>query len=484
MWNGVVHGRPGQIGRFDRVGVNDHHHQGGDRAQRLDVPEHAHRFDARTARPRERRPMSVTVLGASGFIGQRLAAALRARGDNVVESSLRDPEAAAAASAGSDVVVNLAGSPVSVRWTPATKAALMSSRVDFAAPISWRRWRESPSDRGPTSAPPRSAITARAAARRSSRRARPATISWRSVCVAWEAEADTAATLGMRVAKLRTGLVLGSEAARWRKLFPIFRLGLGGPVGDGGQWYSWIHADDQVGITLQAIDGTDGVLNAVAPTPVTNREFSRTLGRVLHRPALPPDAGVRHPAAHGRGRDHRQRGPARAAASAPWQPATSSATPTSPRRWARCWPDRRGAAPGTKNVRSVATIFSPAGGGVLPSTMSDQQLSIRAIFEHATTTHARKHIVSRDGAGDRALHVRRVRPARRQARQRAAHAGRRPGDRVASFAWNGHRHLELYYAVPMIGAVLHTVNIRLFPDQAAFVLDHAGDRSSSSTARW
>jgi uncharacterized protein (TIGR01777 family) len=72
------------------------------------------------------------------------------------------------------------------------------------------------------------------------------------------------------------------------QLFPVFRLGLGGPVGDGGQWYSWIHADDQIGITLHAIDGTDGVLNAVAPTPVTNREFSRTLGRVLHRPAFLP----------------------------------------------------------------------------------------------------------------------------------------------------------------------------------------------------
>jgi len=68
----------------------------------------------------------------------------------------------------------------------------------------------------------------------------------------------------------------------------VFRLGLGGPVGDGGQWYSWIHADDAVGIILHAIDGVEGVLNAVAPKPVTNRDFSRALGRVVHRPAFLP----------------------------------------------------------------------------------------------------------------------------------------------------------------------------------------------------
>jgi fatty-acyl-CoA synthase len=132
--------------------------------------------------------------------------------------------------------------------------------------------------------------------------------------------------------------------------------------------------------------------------------------------------------------------------------------------------------PAAKNVREMATIFSPAGGGVLPSTMSDQQLSIRAIFEHATTTHARKHIVSRDGP--EVVRFTYAEFGRRVAKlANALHTlGVRPGDRVASFAWNGHRHLELYYAVPMIGAVLHTVNIRLFPDQAAFVLDHAGDK--------
>ena len=113
--------------------------------------------------------------------------------------------------------------------------------------------------------------------------------------------------------------------------------------------------------------------------------------------------------------------------------------------------------------------------GTLPSTMPDRPLAIRAILEHAVRAHPRKGIVSRDGDAI----VRFTYPQFAARVARLAHAlgklGVGPGDRVASFAWNGHRHLELYYAVPMIGAVLHTVNIRLFPDQCTFVLDHAGD---------
>ena len=124
----------------------------------------------------------------------------------------------------------------------------------------------------------------------------------------------------------------------------------------------------------------------------------------------------------------------------------------------------------------MATIFSEQLGGTLPSTMSDRQLTIGTIFEHAMKSHPRKHIISRDAGevlrfsfAEFGLRVAKLANALRT-------LGVKPGDRVASFAWNGHRHLELYFAVPMVGAVLHTVNIRLFPDQTAFVLDHAGDR--------
>jgi uncharacterized protein (TIGR01777 family) len=106
--------------------------------------------------------------------------------------------------------------------------------------------------------------------------------------VAWEAEADRAAALGMRVAKVRTGLVLGSDGGVLAKLLPLFRRGLGGVVASGAQWYSWIHVDDQIGILLHAIDGAAGVLNATAPNPVTNREFTRALARAVHRPAFFP----------------------------------------------------------------------------------------------------------------------------------------------------------------------------------------------------
>jgi fatty-acyl-CoA synthase len=125
----------------------------------------------------------------------------------------------------------------------------------------------------------------------------------------------------------------------------------------------------------------------------------------------------------------------------------------------------------------MTTIPSPVLGGTLPSTMSDQPLAIRAIFEHAVRAHPRKHIISRDGG--RVVRFTYAEFAKRVARLANAlrTLGIGPGDRVASFAWNGYRHLELYYAVPMIGAVLHTVNIRLFPDQIAFVLDHAEDKA-------
>jgi uncharacterized protein (TIGR01777 family) len=229
--------------------------------------------------------MRVTILGATGFIGRHLGAALRARGDEVVESSLRDPARAAEASAGSAVVVNLAGAPVAVRWTEAAKRAMTTSRVDLSrayidalariedrpsayiggSAIGYYGYRRTdvPFDE---SSPPGDDFLAR-------------------LCVAWEAEADRAGTLGMRVAKIRTGLVLGRDGGVLGKLL---RLGLGGVVASGDQWCSWIHIDDEVGILLHAIDGAAGVLNATAPNPVSNRDFTHALGRAVHRPTLCP----------------------------------------------------------------------------------------------------------------------------------------------------------------------------------------------------
>jgi uncharacterized protein (TIGR01777 family) len=111
------------------------------------------------------------------------------------------------------------------------------------------------------------------------------------VCVGWETQAQRARDLGMRVAIIRTGLVLGADGGALAKLLPIFKLGMGGVVASGEQWYSWIHIDDQVGIYLRAIDGFDGVLNGTAPEPVKNREFTAALGAAVHRPTFLPTPG-------------------------------------------------------------------------------------------------------------------------------------------------------------------------------------------------
>lgn len=231
--------------------------------------------------------MRVTILGASGFIGRRLAAALRARGDVVVEASLRDTVAAAEASTGSDVVVNLAGAPVAVRWTNASKREMVRSRVDLPREYLDRL---AATDRRPTAYVSGSAVgyygTSRTAAFVET--SPPGDDFLARLCVEWEAVADRAATLGMRVAKVRTGLVLGLDGGVLGKLLPIFRAGVGGVIASGEQWSSWIHQDDETGVLLHAIDGVDGVLNATSPNPVTNRDFTHALGRALDRPTILP----------------------------------------------------------------------------------------------------------------------------------------------------------------------------------------------------
>jgi len=231
--------------------------------------------------------MNVTILGASGFIGKHLAAALTARGDRVTTASLRDPSVAAGAAREADVVVNLAGEPVAQRWSASVKEKIRSSRVEgphaFLDALGAL-------ERRPAAYVSASAIgyygTSESATFDES--SAPGSDFLAGVCVAWEAEAERAAALGMRVSVVRTGLVLGADGGALAKLLPLFKAGLGGIVASGRQWYSWIHIDDQVGVYLHAIDGTAGVLNATAPNPVRNAEFTRALGAALHRPTLFP----------------------------------------------------------------------------------------------------------------------------------------------------------------------------------------------------
>ena len=231
--------------------------------------------------------MNVTVLGGSGFIGSALVAALRRRGDSVRTASLRDPARAAEASEGSDVVVNLAGSPVAERWTEERKREIARSRSDLPAAYLGQLERLA---RRPAAYVSASAIgyygTSRTATFTES--SPPGDDFLARVCVAWEAQALRARDLGLRAAIVRTGLVLGTGGGALAKLLPLFRSGLGGPVASGEQWCSWIHLDDQIGIYLLAIDGYAGTLTATAPNPVTTRAFTRALAAAVHRPALLP----------------------------------------------------------------------------------------------------------------------------------------------------------------------------------------------------
>jgi uncharacterized protein (TIGR01777 family) len=231
--------------------------------------------------------VQVTVIGASGFVGRHFVEALRARNDQVATASLRDPFAAAQACTGADAIVNLAGEPVAQRWSAQVKEKIRFSRVDSARALLAQI---AALDAKPAVYVSASAIGIYGTSDSVTftEASPPAHDFLGEVCSAWEAEADRAAELGMRVAKVRTGLVLGTDGGAMAKLLPVFRIGAGGVIGSGQQWYSWIHIDDLVGIYLHALDGASGALNGTAPNPVRNAEFTRALGKALHRPTLVP----------------------------------------------------------------------------------------------------------------------------------------------------------------------------------------------------
>src|SRR4051794_4181126 len=249
--------------------------------------------------------MKVTVTGASGLIGTKLVERLRARGDEVttLSRSASSPEAVAwrpeeepapvRALAGRDAVVHLAGENVAQRWTEDAKRRIRSARELGTRNLV----------AGLEAADPRPRILVSSSAvgyygphgDEVLDEATPAGRDFLAeVCVVWEREADRAAALGLRVVKIRTGVVLDRSGGALAKMLPFFRLGIGGPVAGGGQYMPWIHVDDVVGMYLAALDGEDwdGPVNASAPEPVTNQTFSRALGRALRRPALAPVPAV------------------------------------------------------------------------------------------------------------------------------------------------------------------------------------------------
>lgn len=232
--------------------------------------------------------MNVCVLGASGFVGRHLVAKLRARGDTVTAASLRDPDAAAATAASCDAVVNLAGEPIAQRWSEDVKHAILASRT--AVPQRFLEALSRIESRRPAAYVSASGVGYYGTSETETfvEANPPGADFLAQVCEAWERHALFARELGMRVGIVRTGIALGTDGGALAKMLPPFRMGLGGVVGTGRQWYSWIHVDDLTGIYLAVLDGGEGPFNAVAPNPVTNAEFTRALGTALHRPAAFP----------------------------------------------------------------------------------------------------------------------------------------------------------------------------------------------------
>jgi uncharacterized protein (TIGR01777 family) len=255
--------------------------------------------------------MRVTVTGATGRIGSRVVAALRQRGDDVtvlsrdagaaraslgVQAHAWQPEsepAPAEALAGRDGVVHLASEDVGQRWSDDVKRRLRSSRELGTRNLV----------AGLRAAEPRPGALVSAAAvgyygprgdEPVTEDAAPGDDFLAQLCVIWEREAAAAEELGVRVVRVRTGIVLEKHAGALARMLPFFRLGVGGPVAGGRQYMPWIHVDDVVGIYLAALDGEEwrGAVNATAPDPVTNKDFSRALGRALRRPALAPVPGL------------------------------------------------------------------------------------------------------------------------------------------------------------------------------------------------
>ena len=231
--------------------------------------------------------MRVAITGAGGFIGRRLVRSLNADGHSVAVIG-RDPRALAAVE-GAEAMVHLAGEPVAQRWTAAARRRIRSSRMEGT-----RRLVEAMRS---LSRPPAILVCASAIGIYGPRgdeilteQSRPGEGFLATVCIEWENEAERAADLGVRVVKLRSGIVLGPDGGALAKMLPVFRMGLGGRLGSGDQWMSWIHAGDLIALIRHAIDfpALRGPVNATAPNPVTNSVFTESLANALGRPALLP----------------------------------------------------------------------------------------------------------------------------------------------------------------------------------------------------
>lgn len=252
--------------------------------------------------------MNITIAGASGLVGRRLLKVLakdghsltalsRHAGTNLppgVRLSVWDPakgEAPADGFRDADAVIHLAGTPVAQRWNAQVKQAIRESRVAGTRNLV----------QGLSKLPrkPQTLICASAIGYYGSRgdevlaeSAAPGNDYLSEVCVAWEKEAQAAEALGIRVVRVRIGIVLDSRGGALQRMLPPFRMGVGGKLGSGKHWMSWIHLEDLAGIFQLALSKpVSGAVNGVAPNPVTNADFTRALAAAVHRPAIFPVPG-------------------------------------------------------------------------------------------------------------------------------------------------------------------------------------------------
>ena len=255
--------------------------------------------------------MRVAVTGATGLIGATLVRALVARGDEVTALS-RNAERASAtldvpaetwadpkaeqppldALRGRDAVVHLLGEVIAQRWSDEAKREIRDSRVLSTRNLVGSLSQLSSAER------PRVLVSGSGAGwyghrgdeRLDESAPEPGDDFLAQLSADWEAEACRAEALGVRVVLNRTGVVLSESGGALEKMLPFFKAGIGGPVAGGHQYVPWVHLDDVVGATIFALENEQmsGPINVTAPEPVTNWELSKTLGRVLRRPAFAP----------------------------------------------------------------------------------------------------------------------------------------------------------------------------------------------------
>jgi uncharacterized protein (TIGR01777 family) len=248
-------------------------------------------------------PLRIAVTGSTGLVGSQLVAFLRTGGHTVLpivrtrtgalDEIHWNPQAKdidATRLEGVDAVIHLAGTSIADgRWTQAQKHRIEESRVRGTSLIA--------ETLAKLSRPPNVLVSASAVGFYGDRgeaiitEDTPAGVGFLSdVCAAWETAADPARDAGIRVVHPRLGIVLAGRGGMLSKLLPLFRFGGGGRLSDGSQYMSWIALDDLLGILLESVtnEQLSGPVNAVSPNPVTNREFTAILARVLHRPALFP----------------------------------------------------------------------------------------------------------------------------------------------------------------------------------------------------